>query len=157
VEEVSKPSLAKSLVAQTKPRVGGRFISLKDETPAEKPKTSRKKKEAEITKDELTYDTRLLTEEEKEYIGEGEGMAYRFYEIALKKARTAAEAHRYASILIQYQTAKVSAKEAADQLEITHKVLKWGWDGANDDSRFEKATEEILEKEVRDGAPRKHT
>ena len=143
MDDTTKPSLAKSLVAQSKPRIGGRFVSTKDdelrgsdamtETPTKK---TRKKKVAEeaITKDDLIYDTRLLTEEEKEYIGDD---ALRFYEIALKRARTPAEGHRYASVLVKYQHPSLSAIASKQEIEVTQKVLAWEWGGKDVEIEFD--------------------
>jgi hypothetical protein len=138
MDDTTKPSLAKSLVAQSKPRIGGRFVSTKEdsdesETPAKK---TRKKKVAEeaITKDDLIYDTRLLTEEEKEYIGDD---ALRFYEIALKRARTPAEGHRYASVLVKYQHPSLSAIASKQEIEVTQKVLAWEWGGKDVEIEFD--------------------
>ena len=48
MDDTTKPSLAKSLVAQSKPRIGGRFVSTKEESESETPtKKTRKKKVAE--------------------------------------------------------------------------------------------------------------
>ena len=143
MDDTTKPSLAKSLVAQSKPRIGGRFVSTKDdelrgsdamtETPTKK---TRKKKVAEeaITKDDLIYDTRLLTEEEKDYIGDD---ALRFYEIALKRARTPAEGHRYASVLVKYQHPSLSAIASKQEIEVTQKVLAWEWGGKDVEIEFD--------------------
>ena len=135
MDDTTKPSLAKSLVAQSKPRIGGRFVSTKEEDEAQ-PKKTRKKKVAEeaITKDDLIYDTRLLTEEEKEYIGDD---ALRFYEIALKRARTPAEGHRYASVLVKYQHPSLSAIASKQEIEVTQKVLAWEWGGKDVEIEFD--------------------
>ena len=137
MDDTTKPSLAKSLVAQSKPRIGGRFVSTKEESESETPtKKTRKKKVAEeaITKDDLIYDTRLLTEEEKEYIGDD---ALRFYEIALKRARTPAEGHRYASVLVKYQHPSLSAIASKQEIEVTQKVLAWEWGGKDVEIEFD--------------------
>lgn len=155
MDDTTKPSLAKSLVAQSKPRIGGRFVSTKEdsdesETPTNavrKRKRKKKNEEESITKDDLIYDTRLLTEEEKEYIGDD---ALRFYEVALKRSRTPAEGHRYASVLVKYQHPSLSAVASKHDVEITHKALVWGWDGVNNDDVFEAITQDMLQ-EVRDG------
>lgn len=161
-----KPSIAKSFVAQNKPRVGGRFVSLKDEEdkdkeehPAlevseefKKPKRGRPPKTKEISKDELIYDTRLFTEEEKEYIGSD---ALRFYEIALKRARTCGEGHRAAAVLIKYQHPSLSAIATKNETEITQKVLTWEWGGNNETIDFDPETsildgEEITDDDTKD-------
>lgn len=143
MDDTTKPSLAKSLVAQSKPRIGGRFVSTKDDELRgsdamleAQPKKTRKKKVAEeaITKDDLIYDTRLLTEEEKEYIGDD---ALRFYEIALKRARTPAEGHRYASVLVKYQHPSLSAIASKQEIEVTQKVLAWEWGGKDVEIEFD--------------------
>lgn len=147
MDDTVKPSLAKSLVAQSKPRIGGRFVSLKEEdygkeekneesgTASEtKPKAKRKTKEKEISKEDLIYDTRLLSEEEKEYIGKD---ALKFYEVALSKARTPAEGHRYASVLVKYQHPSLSAVATKTEVEVTHKVLVWEWDGKDAELEFD--------------------
>ncbi len=137
MDDTTKPSLAKSLVAQSKPRIGGRFVSAKEEPEPETPvKGKRKKKNVEeaITKDDLIYDTRLLTEEEKEYIGDD---ALRFYEIALKRARTPAEGHRYASVLVKYQHPSLSAIASKQEIEVTQKVLAWEWGGKDVEIEFD--------------------
>lgn len=137
MDDTTKPSLAKSLVAQSKPRIGGRFVSTKEESESETPtKKTRKKKVAEeaITKDDLIYDTRLLTDEEKEYIGDD---ALRFYEIALKRARTPAEGHRYASVLVKYQHPSLSAIASKQEIEVTQKVLAWEWGGKDVEIEFD--------------------
>lgn len=137
MDDTTKPSLAKSLVAQSKPRIGGRFVSTKEDSEPETPvKKTRRKKAAEeaITKDDLIYDTRLLTEEEKEYIGDD---ALRFYEIALKRARTPAEGHRYASVLVKYQHPSLSAIASKQEIEVTQKVLAWEWGGKDVEIEFD--------------------
>lgn len=137
MDDTTKPSLAKSLVAQSKPRIGGRFVSAKEDSEPETPvKKTRRKKVAEeaITKDDLIYDTRLLTEEEKEYIGDD---ALRFYEIALKRARTPAEGHRYASVLVKYQHPSLSAIASRQEIEVTQKVLAWEWGGKDVEIEFD--------------------
>lgn len=156
MDDTVKPSIAKSLVAMTKPRIGGRFISAKDEgadpdsedTPKKK---VRKKKDKEITKDDLIYDTRLLTEEEKEYIGDD---ALKFYEIALKRARTPAEGHRYASVLVKYQHPSLSAIASKQEIEVTHKVLAWEWDGKGEVIDFDPTSTTDTEKETGDDRSR---
>lgn len=132
--DVKKTSIAKSLVAQSKPRVGGRFVSANPDGLPKRPRGRPKKnKEDQITKEELLYDTRLLTEEEKEYI---DGDALRFYEVALKKARTPAEARHYASVLIKYQYPSLSSVTAKQEVEVTHKVLVWDWPDADKAEEF---------------------
>lgn len=141
--DVKNPSLAKSLVAQAKPRVGGRFVSLKQDETAEvketKPK-KRKVKEENITKEDLIYDTRVISDEDKEVIGDD---SRKFFEMALLRSRTWSEGYKYAKELKPLQHPSLQSTTVKAEIEVTKKVLTWEWDG--DDAVIEVPHTEVKE------------
>ena len=137
-KEIINPSLAKSLVAQAKPRVGGRFVSLKEGSSTDEsrkevstsPSKRRKRKtsQEEITKEELIYDTRVISEEDKDIIGDD---SRKFFEMALLRARTWSEGYKYARELKPLQHPSLQAMALKAEVEVTKKILTWEWEGDN--------------------------
>lgn len=153
VREVSQ---AKALIAQSKPRIGGRFVSTKDlnkEDDSENKETSteeangketsakrkRSQKQKEISKDELLYDTRVISEEDKEVIGDD---SRKFFEMALLRSRTWSEGYKYARELKPLQHPSLQATQSKVEVEVTQKVLTWEWEGTTIESEAIEANKE---------------
>lgn len=140
--DVKKPSMAKSLVAQARPRVGGRFVPINEtkestsasketDAPEETNASSKKRKaqkQKEITKEELIYDTRVIAEDDKDFIGDD---SRKFFEMALRRSRTWSEAYKYAKELKPLQHPSLQATSIKAEVEVTRKVLTWEWDGGD--------------------------
>ena len=125
--DLALTNMKKSIVAQTKPRIGGRFVKL-DENGELVTNSSDSKKKKKVEEDddvdlaELAMDRRKLTDEEKEYIGTD---PMRLLEVGLKNARTLSEGIKYAQALIKYKHPSLSAVKSQVDVEVTEKKLVW--------------------------------
>ena len=124
----------KSIIAQSRPRIGGKFVKLDDKGHL----VTNKKKKIETTDDneeidlmDLAMDRRPLTEEEKEYIGTD---PMRLLEVGLKNARTLSEGIKYAQALIKYKHPSLSAvKTENENITVDRRIV---WDVYKDSELF---------------------
>lgn len=124
----------KSIIAQSRPRIGGKFVKLDDKGQL----VTNKKKKIETTDDneeidlmDLAMDRRPLTEEEKEYIGTD---PMRLLEVGLKNARTLSEGIKYAQALIKYKHPSLSAvKTENENITVDRRIV---WDVYKDSELF---------------------
>jgi hypothetical protein len=114
------PSQKKSEIASKKIRVNGKFVSADPEAAA------RKKEELERIRiaTEGPTSTDVIPAEAREEFGTD---SKKFFEVALKYAPTWYEALKYAKELKPLQHAALSSIEVNQQVEVTHKVLRWQW------------------------------
>jgi hypothetical protein len=112
------PSEAKSLVAQTKKRVGGRFVS---EDGRAKKSTNQKKVEKE--------DSYIITDEDRARFGND---SKAFFEWALTKAATRYEASKYAKELMRFQYPTLSSMDVRQEIEVVDAKVMWMWGEARD-------------------------
>ncbi len=114
------PSQKKSEIASKKIRVNGKFVSADPEAAA------RKKEELERIRiaTEGPSSTDVIPAEAREEFGTD---SKKFFEVALKYAPTWYEALKYAKELKPLQHAALSSIEVNQQVEVTHKVLRWQW------------------------------
>lgn len=122
-DDLALTNMKKSLIAQTKPRIGGRFVKL-DENGELVTNSKNKKVEEDEGVDlaDLAMDRRKLTDEEKEYIGTD---PMRLLEVGLKNARTLSEGIKYAQALIKYKHPSLSAVKSQVDVEVSDKRLVW--------------------------------
>lgn len=134
--EIAKPSTAKSIYAQNRPRVGGKFVkvhtdplddgtSQTDEAPKQQKRRGRPPKNPTISKDDLMYDTRVIPEGVRDYIGSD---SRKFFEMALVASRTWSEGYKYAKELKPLQHPSLSAQQIKQEVEYTQKILTWAWE-----------------------------
>ena len=117
----------KSVIAQSRPRIGGKFVKLDENghvvTNTKTPKKININDDEEVDLMDLAMDRRSLTPEEKEYIGTD---PMRLLEVGLKNARTLSEGIKYAQALIKYKHPSLSAVKTAMEVEVTDRRIVWG-------------------------------
>lgn len=133
--ELRKPSVAKSLYAQSRPRVGGKFVKVhadpedSESQPTKLSKQPKRRgrppKNPTISKDDLLYDTRVIPESVRDYIGSD---SRKFFEMALVASRTWSEGYKYAKELKPLQHPSLSAQQIKQEVEVTKKILTWAWE-----------------------------
>jgi hypothetical protein len=110
------PSEAKSKVASTKPRIGGRFVSADGRTKSAKAKVE-------------TEETYKITEEDRLSFGSD---SKAFFEWALTKAATRYEAAKYAKELMRFQYPALQSMEIQQEVTVNEAKVKWIWGEAGD-------------------------
>lgn len=132
--EPPKESEAKSEFAKQRPRVGGRFVSLKDPdaglVDAEVKLAQRMPK---VNKEDTIVDNRAIPLEDREYIGTD---SRRFFEVALKNSRTWYEGAKYAKELKPLQHPSLQSTHVKADV-VTEIVVKWDWDGTAEGALIE--------------------
>ena len=115
------PSKVKSDIANTKPRVGGKFVSADPEKAA---KAIREKEEQELI-ERMIKESDMITDEDREYIGTDSA---KFFERAMQRSLTYYEGAKYAKELKPIQHPSLQSIQSKVDLEVTEKVLRWQWD-----------------------------
>ena len=116
-----KPSPAKAAAAAKRVRVGGKFVSTNPE------KVDKLKKQASEIEEAIasSHGEDVITEEAKEDIGSD---SQKFFEWALKNAKTYFEGYKYAKELKNLQHPTLSAVQSKQEVEIKTRVLRWDWE-----------------------------
>lgn len=112
-----KPSQAKSEIAQTRQRVGGKFLP-KDPEAVEKKKEDLAKLLNEA--DSLTSD--MISQEDRDYI---DGDPMRFFEVWLKKSKTFYEGSKPAKEMMAYMYAALKSMEVKQEITVTQARVLW--------------------------------
>ena len=116
-----KRSEAKAKVAADRPRVNGRFVST-DPEKADKLKRQAEDIELAIAGSDSPD---AISEEDREYFGTD---SQKFFEVALKNAKTYFDGYKYAKELKNLQHPSLSAVQSKQEVEVTTRVLRWDWE-----------------------------
>jgi len=115
--DMPKPSQAKSQVAQSRQRIGGKFVP-KD------PEALEKKKEdlAKILNEADSLSSDMISKEDRDYIN---GDPMRFFEVWLKKAKTFYEGSKPAKEMMAYMYAALKSMEVKQEITVTQARVLW--------------------------------
>jgi hypothetical protein len=130
----TKPSKAKSEVARTRERVGGRFVPKDPEAAFQKKLEAT---ELRIKTEGFSEDDKISEEDRETFKTD----ALKFFELGLYRSPTWYEGLKYAKEILKYQYPSLSTIENNTNVTVTQKVLSWQW--GNED-------QQILEGEVND-------
>ena len=138
----TESSEAKSIVAQSKPRIGGRFVSTKNvDAGLVSAEVAKAKKVPTIKKEDVIIDNRAISDEDREAIGTD---SKKFFELALKNSRTWYEGAKYAKELKPLQHPSLQAQHIKQDIA-TELVIKWDWDGTPEGALIEHDTIEDID------------